>query len=301
MKKLLLLALLLVACGAAAQSLRVEYLEGEVLLSAGGGWRELNPGDVVAQTARIRLGDDGFAELSLGSARLSVSQPGTYLVSDLVAASKKVASWQLGKVVGGKIKTAVVGRSTAAATGARAATMGTRAENAAEPEAAGIEWAEEVESPGPLDQGRSLVEKGRTEEALTVLTKGLPEADPRDRDAFHYYIALAYSQQHMILEALRELEQVNIDPQAQLYPELVLLKGQLLLESLAFDAALALFNDQLAKNPGCQFTQALWILSSFSYRGLGRNDRAREALQKAVRLDAASELGQEAQGLLSQL
>ena len=153
----------------------------------------------------------------------------------------------------------------------------------------------------PNHQGRTLLEQGRYDEAVGVFQEALPAAAEFDRDEVRYYLALTYSLQHLPSKALGELEQVKIEPQTAMYRELVLLKGQLLLESLAFDAALALFDGQLAQNPGDEFRQALWILSSFSYRGLGRNAQAREALQKAVQLDAASELGQEARGLLSQL
>ena len=81
----------------------------------------------------------------------------------------------------------------------------------------------------------------------------------------------------------------------------MLLKGQLLLESLAFADALALFESQLALNPDGGFAQALLILSSYSCQGLGRSQGAREALQKAVNLDSSSELGREAARLLTQL
>jgi tetratricopeptide (TPR) repeat protein len=64
---------------------------------------------------------------------------------------------------------------------------------------------------------------------------------------------------------------------------------------------LALFEGQLALNPDGSFAQALLILSSYSYQGLGRSQGAREALQKAVSLDSSSELGREAARLLTQL
>jgi tetratricopeptide (TPR) repeat protein len=294
MKNIILGVLLLAAVGLPAQDLRIEYTEGLVELSTGGGWKELSPGDRLAPNARIRLSADGLLELVQGSTRLSVSQPGTYLVSDLLAASKKVASWQLSQVVGGKLKGAVAG----GAKGDGTAAMGVRGAAAG---AASIEWVESSGSEEALAEGRSLMEAGRYDEALKVLQEALQEAYAGEEGTFLYFIATAYSRQQRTAQALRTLDRARLEPQEPLYTDLVLLKGQLLLESLAFADALALFDGQLRLNPEGGFAQALLILSSYSYRAMGKGEEARAALQQAVRLDAASELGREAAGQLSQL
>ncbi len=293
MKKWMLGFFLLAALGVAAQDLQVAYTEGLVELSAGGTWKELNPGDRLPVNARIRLSKDGFAELSQGATRLSVSQPGIYLVADLLAASKKVASWQLGKVVSGKLKSAVAGGQKGDST----AVGGVRAKQAAP---AAVEWVESTGSQEALDEGRSLLAENRLDEALKVFRDAL-QAYPGEEPIFYYYIAATYSRQQRASLALRTLEQARIDPQESMYSDLVLLKGQLLLESLAFTDALALFDSQLALKPQAPFAQALLILSAYSYQGLGRTEGARDALQKAVGLDSSSELGKEAAGLLKQL
>jgi predicted negative regulator of RcsB-dependent stress response len=295
MKKWILGLFLLAALGAAAQDLRVDYTEGRVELASGSGWKELAPGDRLPASAKVRLPEDGFLELTQGSTRFSVSQPGVYLVADLVAASKKVASWQLGKVVSAKVKGTVAG----GAKGDGTAAMGARGAAAGAP--ATVEWVEASGSEEALSEGRSLLEAGRLDDALKVLQQALQEANPGEEGLFYYYIATAYSAQQRTSLALRTLERARIEPQEPVYSELVLLKGQLLLESLAFTDALALFDSQLALNPEGGFAQALLILSSYSHQGLGRSQKAREALQKAVSLDSSSELGREAARLLSQL
>ena len=142
---------------------------------------------------------------------------------------------------------------------------------------------------------------GRYEEALKVLQAALKEAYTGEEGKFYYYIASVYVRQQRASLALRTLDRARLEPQEAMYTDLVLLKGQLLLESLAFGDALELFDSQLRLNPEGGFAQALLILSSYSHRGLGKSDAAREALQRAVRLDASSELGREAAGLLSRL
>ncbi|OHD20801.1 MAG: hypothetical protein A2V99_04935 [Spirochaetes bacterium RBG_16_67_19] len=295
MKKWILGLFLLAALGAAAQDLRVEYTEGLVELASGGSWKELAPGDRLPVGARIRLAEDAFVELAQGSTRFAVSQPGVYLAADLVAASKKVASWQLGKVVSAKVKGTVAG----GAKGDGTAAMGARGAAAGAP--ATVEWVEASGSEEALSEGRSLLEAGRLDEALKVLQDALKAAYPGEEGVFYYYIASAYSGQKRTSLALRTLERAQLEPQEPLYTDLVLLKGQLLLESLAFADALALFEGQLVLNPEGSFAQALLILSSYSYQGLGRSQGAREALQKAVSLDSSSELGREAARLLTQL
>ena len=294
MKKWILGVFLLAALGVAAQDLQVAYTEGLLELAAGGAWKEIYPGDRLPANARIRLSKDSFAELSQGAARLSVSQSGVYLVADLVAASKKVSSWQLGKVVSGKLKGAVTGGpkgESTAAMGARGAAVGAPAT---------VEWVESTGSQEALDEGRSLLAEERFDEALKVFQDAL-KAYPGEEAIFNYYIATTYSRQQRTALALRTLEAARIEPQESIYYDFVLLKGQLLLESLAFTDALALFDSQLAQNPGGGFAQALLILSAYSYQGLGKNQGAREALQKAVNLDSSSELGREAASLLTQL
>jgi tetratricopeptide (TPR) repeat protein len=283
-----------VALPLSAQNLRVEYIEGLLELGTASGWKELAPGDTLPPSARIRLDRDGLAELAQGATRIAVSQPGTYLVSDLLRASKKVASWQLASVVGGKIKGAIAGgqKSDTAVMGARGAKQG---------EPANIEWVEAGGAGEAVAQGKALIDSGRYEEALKTFQKALQEAYAGEEGTLLYYLAAVYSLQGRTALALRALDPVNIQPQESLYTDMVLLKGRLLLESLAFNDALQLFSRQLKVNPEGDFAQALLILSSYSYRGLGQTAGAREALEKALQMNGSSELGKEASLLLEEL
>jgi Flp pilus assembly protein TadD len=292
MKKWLLGLFLLVALGAAAQELQVAYTEGRVELAVGGGWRELAPGDRIASNAKIRLAQDGFVELAQGATRFSVSQPGVYLVADLVSASNKVASWKLSQVVGGKLKAAVSG----GARGDSSTVGGVRADMASAPKA--VTW--DTGSQEALKEGLAKLDEGRFDDALAVFQDAL-EAYPGEEAIFYYFIATTHSRQQQIAKAMRALQNAALEPGEPMYMEVVLLKGQLLLQSLAFDEALALFDNNLSRNTQGGFAQALLILSAYSYQGLGKGQRAREALEKAVRLDPASEQGREAAQLLTEL
>lgn len=300
MSKLLLAAgvalFLLAAFPLAAQNLTVEYVEGEALLAAGGGWVELHPGDAVQAKGRIRLGTDGLLELAQGATRLTVSRPGTYNVADLLASSKKVASWNLGQVVGSKLRGAVAGQKS----GSRGATSaGVRAE--LKDEGGRVEWVTDTGLEEELEQGRGLLEQGRYDEALALFQETLQRADSSEAGSLRYYIAETLARQGRTAQALQSLKPVELEPQESMYQELVLLKGRLLLESLAFNDALELFKGQLRQNQAGGFAQALYILSSYSHRGLGMTEEARDDLRRATGLDRDSELGREADALLKQL
>jgi tetratricopeptide (TPR) repeat protein len=277
-----------------AQNLRVEYTEGLVEFATASGWKELAPGDTLPPSARIRLDRDSFAELSQGATKFSISQPGSYLARDLLAASKKVASWKLGSVVGGKIKGAVAGGPKG-----DTAVMGVRGAKQGEPDK--IEWIEAGGAEEAVAQGKALMDSGRYEEAQKTFKKALEEAYAGEEGTLLYYLAQAYSLQGQAALALRTLDRVDIRPQESQYADMVLLKGQLLLESLAFNDALEMFDRQLELNPDGDFAQALLILSSYSYRGLGRTGEAREVLEKARQMNESSELGKEASQLLQEL
>jgi len=279
----------------AAQSLKADYVEGIVQISTPSGWKDLNPGDALSASSKIRLEAGGLAELVQGATRISVSQPGTYVVGELLNASKKVSSWQLGNVVGGKLKVAVAGGKQSGT-----AVMGVRGAAAGEPE--GIEWIEVAESEEAIAQGKSLLDSERYDEALKVFQDALEQANPEEGNTILYYIATVYSEQGKTALALRTIDRADIQPQETLYTDMVLLKGRLFLESLAFNDALELFNRQLKLNPDGSFAQALLILSSYCYRGLGKSEGARESLEKAMRLGSgSSELAQEAARLLKEL
>lgn len=277
-----------------AQNLRVEYTEGLVELRTASGWKELGPGDMLQPSARIRLDRDSFAELSQGGTKITINRPGAYLISDLLAASKKVAAWQLSSVVGSKIKGAVAGGPKG-----DTAVMGVRGAKQGEPDK--IEWIEAGETEEAVAQGKALMESGRYEEAQKTFQKALEEAYAGEEGTLLYYLAQVYSLQGRTALALRALDRVNIQPEESLYTDMVLLKGRLLLESLAFGDALQLFDRQLKRNADGDFAQAMLIMSSYSYRGLGQTAQAREALEKALQMNGSSELSQEASRLLQEL
>jgi hypothetical protein len=294
-KTLLVLGLLaLVALTAFSQEIVIDYLEGIVERSVGSSWRELDIGDSLPAEATVRLSDHGFLELVQGKLHVSISQDGVYRLSDVIGKSRQVAGWDLKNVVSGKIRTALAGSGSS-----DEAVMGVRGAAAGAP--ADIQWVEAGETEETLAKGRALLEGGQYAEALKLFEDGRQNAFAEEEQVFLYYIALTYAQSGKAGRALASLRGVDPDPRTDVFTDLVLLQGRLLVEGLAFQDALALFNKQLVQYPSGTFAQAMLIMSAYCYRGLADSPKAKEILTRARDLDPKSELGKEAATLMQGL
>lgn len=286
--------LALVGLSAFAQDVVVEYLEGVLERSVGASWKALDIGDKLPPEATIRLSGHGLIELAQGKLRITISQDGVYRLSDAFAKSKQVAGWDLKNVVASKVKTAVAGSGRG-----EVAVMGTRGAAAGQP--AEVTWVEAGETAEIVAKGRQFLEAGQYAEALKVFEKGYENAFAEEEQVFLYYIALTHVQSGKGGRALATLRGVDPDPRTSVFSDLVLLEGQLLVDSLAFQDALTLFNRQLAQQQTGAFAQAMWIMSAYCYRGLGDAAKVRETLTRARDLDPKSPLGQEAASMLQGL
>ena len=292
--KTTLLALVLLAAtsiAAVSQVAQVDYLEGVAHIEVGGSWSELAIGDRLPPEATIRLSEQGFLELVQGALRVSITQDGLYKLSDVIGKSRQVAAWDLKNSVSGKLKGAVAGPRIGGDTA-----MGVRGSAAGS--AGDIQWLEADETEEIVSRGRELLGRGRYAEALEVFEEGYQNAGAQDREVFLYYIALGHSEQGRTGRALAALRGVQPDPGSQVFADLVLLQGRLLVESLAFQDALELFDRQLARQPSAPLAQAMLIMSAYCHRGLGDAPKVRQTLTRARDLDWGSELGREADNLL---
>lgn len=286
--------LALVGLSVFSQDVVVEYLEGVLERGVGNSWKALDIGDKLPPEATIRLSGHGLIELAQGKLRITISQDGVYRLSDAFAKSKQVAGWDLKNVAGNKIRTAMAGSRTS-----DEAVMGVRGAAAGQP--AEVTWVEAGETAEIVGKGKKLLEAGQYAEALKVFEKGYENAFAEEEQVFLYYIALTHAQSGKGGRALATLRGVDPDPRTSVFSDLVLLEGQLLVDSLAFQDALALFGKQVAQQQSGAFAQAMWIMSAYCYRGLGDTAKARETLTRARDLDPKSPLGQEASTMLQGL
>jgi tetratricopeptide (TPR) repeat protein len=85
------------------------------------------------------------------------------------------------------------------------------------------------------------------------------------------------------------------------YGDYVLLKGQLLLEGQAYQAALELFEPFLQRFPDHENSQTAFFLSAFCNDQLGRKAEAEAMLRRAYNIDPSSETGRRAGSMLDSL
>ena len=289
---LLIILIFVVLIPIAAEELLIEYLEGTLELKEGSGWVELYIGDTIPQSSFVRLSDNGFAELSTSTVTVTISDDGTYGTDALLRSAQKVASWNLGTVVNSKLSKLI-----SPAQQGQTAVMGVRGEAAGEEQ---LTWVEEGEQ--YLERGKQLLADGLYEEAASVFEQGAEWAlTDEERNEHLFYAAYAHSLKGDSAVALIMLEDIQASSDTAFFTDYVLLKGKLLIENLAFDDALGLFNEYLTHPDMGETTQVVYFLSAVCYQGLDNQSEALRRLQDAYRIDADSEYGQAAKSMMGKL
>jgi tetratricopeptide (TPR) repeat protein len=278
------------------QDFVVEYLDGYLDLDEGGSWYELYIGDTVSADDTVRL-DDGYAELSDGTLTIRLTRPGTYYVGNLVSSARRTNNSGVGGLVINRI-----GRLTGqqeepqqtAAGGARAS----EAVNQNQPTWAGGESVDEL-----INQGVALLQEGEYQDAYWRFLEANEYAfDDTEiaRSLFYYGYSAALIGKTP--EAFKLLYEVGPDPETDYYEDHVIVLGQLLIETFAFEDAI----DQLeplvesgAAEAGAR--QSAMLLTGLAYEGLGDVRMARTFLRRSRDLVPDSPGAEIAQELLDEL
>ena len=288
----LILLILIAAIPLVAEDLLVEYVEGTLEIKEGSSWAELYIGDMVPENSTIRLSDNGFAELSTRTVTVTLSDDGTYDTRSLLRSGQKVASWDIGGVVNSKLSKLV----NPAQQGETAA-MGVRGEAKPQDELTWVEEGGEF-----MEKGKQLLLDGLFEEAIGVFKDGADWAlTEEERSEYLFYTAYAHSLKGDNALALIILEDMQLDSNAAIFTDYVLLKGKLLIENLAFADALDLFSEYLKHPDMGETTQVVYFLSAVCQQGLDNKTQAQKFLQDAVKIDASSEYGKAAQRMMGKL
>jgi len=275
-----------------AEDLLLEYVEGFLELKEGSSWVELYIGDTIPENSLIRLSDDGFAELSTRTITVTLSEAGTYETGALLRSGQKIAAWDIGSVVNSKLSK-LVGPGQQGET----AVMGVRGAAADEGELTWVEEGGEF-----MERGKQLLQEGLFDEAIPVFRDGADWAlTEEERNEYLFYAAYAHSLKGENALALIMLEDMQLAYGSENFTDYVLLKGKLLIENLAFNDALDLFAEYLKQPDMGETTQVVFFLSALCYQSLDNTTQARKHLRDAIQIDAGSEYGQAAQGMLGSL
>ncbi|MBN1696540.1 MAG: hypothetical protein JW881_03400 [Spirochaetales bacterium] len=298
-KGLLLLSLLMISSVSFSDSLVVDYVDGDVDIRIKGQWKPVSFGDKLPIESSIRLGKDSLIELVSGGDTISIFEQGVYRLDNIVNASKKVSSWGVADLFEVKMKAVFAGEETVHGKESQAGVRGPDQSVSLEDEVEFIDIEEDDEF---IREGLSSIEKGNYKEALAVFQEGLGRStDNEDKITYRYYIAYTCSQMEKKALALKYLTEVDIPDEHPFLRDIVILKGRLLVEGMAFQEALNVCSGYLTKYPDGEFAQALLIISSYCYRGLGDVKKAKKTLSSAVEIDPATAIGKEAEKILESL
>jgi tetratricopeptide (TPR) repeat protein len=282
-----------------SQSLYVDYIEGDVDVRTKGLWTPVSIGDELLIASSLRLKEGSFIELISGKERISIFEKGTYKLKDIVDTSKEVSSWGMASLFEIKMKAVFAKDENIRGSEAQAGVRGPDESESLEEQ---VEFFDIEDDNQFIKDGLEFIEKGNYKAALSEFLEGFEKA-AGDEEAitFRYYIAYTYSEMEIKARALKYLNEVEVPEEHPFLRDIILLRGRLLIEGMAFHEALNLLTVYLSRYPEGEFAQALLILSSYCYRGLGDTTKARENLTSAVTIDPATEIGKEAEKILGSL
>ncbi len=305
--RLILVALGLALVGALAggQSLTVQYIEGSASQPNGTSWSVLSIGDTVPLGASVKLERFGLVQLQAPGASITLTQPGTYRIQDLVAARSALRS-------AGAVQAAAVAFSRVLTGRGRMvnAVGGVRSEmippgDFGESGAAGSS-ADAVPAPEPapdpahaaISQANDLISSEQYADAIGVLQQAIGEASGNEARELSFYLASAFELNGDPRSALAALKAASPRGTDDWAADSVLLGARLLEDTFAWAAARDLLlkaGDTLAideeRAPGYYFLLAL------AYRGTGERAKESMTLNTVISLDPESDLGMAASKL----
>ncbi len=276
----------------AAEEMTVEYLDGVLELKEDLDWIELDIGDTVPEDTQLRLWEDSFAELSAGAITVTLNQKGIYSTKELLRSGKKVAAWDIGKVVNSRLSMLVSPEKQQQATA-----MGVRAAKQDKEE---VQWVDEEED--LLEEGKELLFKENYKAAIELLLEGadFTFSDERKQE-YLFYAAYGYVRLGSNALAMITLAEVEPETNASYFTDYVILKGKLLIENFNFEEALGLFDRYMEfPDPG-ETTQVVYILSALCNQGLDNSQEALNNLEAAYKIDGTSEYGLAAKRMMGEL
>lgn len=287
----LLLAAVLVPGWSA--NLSVTYLEGVLEVKQGTTWKALDIGDVVADTATVQFDGQGVAELEGTGFKVTLRQQGSFLLTDMIAKSKEVSATGLGSLVRGRVAGVIQGTQKTGSTVA-----GVRAAEATSNQAA-VSWIGNAAD--LIESARKALAQAQYEGALSSLEEAYDYADEVEEPLVMFYTGYANAMLGRNAKALEALTQSTLGPESEHYSDLLLLRGQLLVDALSFKDAYGAFDTYRKAFPKGADLQLANLMAGYCATQLGDKVEARRSLDLARTADPSSDLGKKAGELIGRL
>jgi len=283
-----------------AQPLVVLYLEGAASQRTDGAWTALSIGDELSPNASVKLEKLAMVQLrSAGSAVASITltQPGTYALSTVLAASASLRST-------GAVQAAAIGFSRVlSGTGSRMnAVGGVRSERMSGEDFGDLGNGEPADKDSTsleaVKSARDLIAKADYAGAISLLRRALASASADEAPEVSFYLSSACELSGDVRAALAAEQMAVPRDGDQWAQDALLLSARLLEDSFAWTRA----RDLLVK-AGAGLAEdderapVYFFLLALAYAGTGETRRQLAALDQVVALDPTGELGRTARQL----
>ncbi len=249
-------------------------------------------GEVVLDSDTVRLDVGSVAELTARGVKLTLTRAGVYDIEALLKARGESRSIGIASVIGSKIASILdePERAQTAAMGVR----GAKSENE-------LDWMS-GDTAELMETGKGHLTNSRFDDALEIFEEAYDFADISEETEVLFYLGYTNALTGNLRMALIYLSDADPDSEAEFFIDFILLKGQILTETFAYDEAIDWFATYSADLSGNQIAaQLALLLQGVSYKGLDNVAQARNALQQAINMDASSDAGRAAQGVLKDL
>ena len=298
MKKRIVLIIIVVLMASPLFSLDIiaDYVDGYLDVKEGSSWYEVYIGDSIAADAVVKLDTDSYAELSYGSETIKLSRPGVYELAKLISSKQEVASTGSNSVFSGKFRTLLKEDTTKT----QSTVGGVRA---AEAETVSIDWMSS-ETADLIKDGKVALEDGDFDDAYDLFTEAYDfSADSYEESEALYFLGLTSAMQGDYNDALVSLDEADVESDSEYYTDFYLLKGQLLVESFAYDEAFDFLNeyDTAAGRKVPAKLQDVYFLMAVAGNNSGNRSDAMAAINKCVSIDPSSETGKAAKSYKAKL
>lgn len=292
MKKNIILSFLFfsIILWSSAEDFMLVYSEGDVFESENGTWYEVFIGDILTDSSILKIGSDSMVEIDTVGNTLLLNKPGTYKLGELISQSTRVSAWGNNSVFK-KFLSGDNGRA-----GVQTAVMGVRGSATQTDD---VEWLSEDSM--IIDEAIGMIDEGDFVDAIEFLSEEMVFAFDEDLSDYNYYIGYSYYMLGSPGRSLSHLKKVESNYETEYYPDYVVLKGSLLLESLAYGDALDLFNEFLRNDDFSETAQAVTYLSASAFKGLGKDREAEKKLEITIKMNPGSDIGRSADLLLHNL
>ncbi len=291
MKKILISSLILIVSLTFSLSAEnsLDYLEGVLEMKSGSSWTELYIGDDIPANAVLRLSYDGYAEILVDDAMVTLINDGNYSMSELI---------------GG-----VSGFSNSSIDLKKKLTLNTEYEKWQQEATMGVRGAEQTtfdmstsmeDAFTYLNAGLELLSEENYEDALVNFSEGWDFFEDENCLLFAAVCYEALGQKRDYARSLQKVSGEYLDEEFQ--AAYAIRKSDLYLRSLAYQEAVDLLEHTLSgARASDEEVQKMQYLLGQGFWGLGNRDSARKAFNASKSVNPSSETGKLAGDALKSL